>query len=354
MQYLASLFTFALQSIGQIIAVLLGWIVTAYFGRVPVRQKYIFSAMGAVSLLWAAMALILTSHWVRRVFNYTFSNQALPFYLRLIIPLAGIGWVLLPLVNSILAIYYHKTLTKTKFSFKAILRGYKYTPGFALAMVLMLISLPLILLPPLLKGWQREHLTIMIEPGHFDGVLASVVKALKQRGFDVTVSPRALWWRSPQSLLMLFAHDLFGNWTKTRARLITGTQYQVVVHPTDLVIEGAPHAVVKVRAELAKQLTFSDTYFTWDGEAHRLETSINLVRQQNPLNTAAVLERLAKIETELDAVIIPFAEWERLYRQILQLRVWSLEADVPACSTYLEHTCRYYVEEPMTPFQGGE
>jgi len=321
--YLYSLITLALQSLGQIFGLLLGWVIAVHFGRVPTRQKYILSAMSGVSLLWAVMALSLTSPWVRELFTFA-RSQAVPFYIKLIPPLAGLGWVLLPLVNSFLAMYL-KRQHNQRIEKLGFLLGYKYTPGFALALLLMVISLPLLLLPPVLKGLCREHLTIMIKPEDFRRVLENIIAILRKSGIKVGLYPGTLWRRSPQAILALFAHDLLGNWTKHRAHLIKGDGFQVIVHPTDLVIEGEGGAVVRVRNLLAKELTFLDAYFTWDGAAHRMEEQINAVRRETCRSgwTSPAAE-LVIIEAELDRLQIPFAEWEVLYRQILQLRLeWT-------------------------------
>lgn len=320
MQYFYSLITLVLQSLGQIFAVLVGWVIAVHFGRVPTRQKYILSAMGGISLLWTAMALSLTSPWVRDLLAAV-RTQAVPIYVKLIIPLAGIGWILLPLVNSFLAMYlkrqYQQPIPKLGF-----LMGYKYTPGFAAALILMLISLPLLLLPPLLRGLRREHLTIMIKPGDFEQVLRNILGVLIKRGIKAELQAGTLWRRSPQAILALFAHDLLGDWTKHRARLIKGCDFQIIVYPTDMVIEGVPGSAIKIRNILAKELTFLEAFFTWDGAAHRLEKSINEIRKvMFSEGWTDVTAELDSSENELDSLQIPFDEWEVLYRQILQIRL---------------------------------
>jgi len=328
-QYIYSLITLAFQSLGQIFTLLLGWVIAAHFGRVPTRQKYILSAMGGISLVWAAMALSLSFPWIRNILS-RFNDQAVPFYIKLIIPLAGIGWISLPLINGFLAVYL-KRLTKQEVEPTSFLLGYKYTPGFALALILTFLSLPLVLLPPLLKGLRREHVMIMINPGDFDNVLQSIIHALSQKGIGAKLQPGTLWQRSPLAILALFAHDLLGDWTKSRARLIVGQGFQIIVHPTDLVIEGEATLVVKVRNMLVKKLTFFEAYFTWDGEAHKVEERINLVRRKmlSDEQPNLILNELGQLEDELDRIMIPLDEWGNLNRQILQLKVNCLNGHKP-------------------------
>ena len=322
MHYIYALITILLQSFGQVLTLLVGWVIAVHFGRVPTWQKNILSAMAAVSLIWTAMALSLSSSWLRTKLSML-NDSAVPVYLKLIIPLAGIGWFLLPLINGALGTYFKKRNNSTQSLALGVLSGYKYTPGFALALLLMVASLPLLILPPFLKGLRREHIMIMVKPGNFDKVLQEIMIALQDQGVSVSLKHGTLWQRSPFAILALFAHDLLGDWTKSRSRLIKGRSFQIVFHPADLVIEGNPVDVVWVRNTLLKNLTYSDAFLTWDGEAHAIEELINILRHKADRGNARedIIRELDKLEKLLDISLIPTSEWESLYRQILQLRV---------------------------------
>jgi hypothetical protein len=312
-----SFITLALQSVGQIFSLLIGWVIAVHFGRVPTKHKFILSAMGGVSIIWAAMALSLASPLVRSVFSIV-TKEAVPFYIKLIVPLASLGWICLPLINGVLGIY----LRREKVSGMYILLGYKYTPGFAFALLLMLVSLPILLLPPLLRGQRREHLPVMIWSNSLEEVVESIKGILLEQGISVVIKPETIWRRSPLAILALFAHDLLGDWTKKPARLLKGPGLQLIVYPTDIVIEGYPVRVVKTRNYVAKGLTFSEAYFTWDGEANLIEKELNILRRNvKQIPNSQFLDRLAVLERSLDKALIPFSEWECIYRQLLQLKV---------------------------------
>ncbi|HEX3015603.1 MAG TPA: hypothetical protein VHQ46_04405 [Desulfobacteria bacterium] len=321
MQYIYSLLTLALQSVGQLSSLLLGWLIAFHFGRVPTRQKYVLSAMGGISFIWATMALSLGFPWVRHGIVQVTTGENIPFYLKLIVPLAGVGWILLPLVNGLLGMYLKQQSGVRRMRAYDILRGYKYTPGFAIAILLMILSLPALIIPPLIRGFQREHLLVMIGATDYGAVVSEIDMTLQHHGFTVQLRPGRLWRRSPVAILAFFAHDLIGDWTKTRARLIKGDNFYVIVYPTDLVIEGSPPNVVLARNILAKELTFSEAFFTWDGQAHALEEKINAVRKRILSGDYRVLPDLASLESRLDHAPIPYGEWQTLYRQILQLKL---------------------------------
>ncbi|HZW81891.1 MAG TPA: hypothetical protein VFF14_00535 [Candidatus Deferrimicrobium sp.] len=317
MNLIYSLITLALQSVGQIFSLLIGWIIAVHFGRVPTKQKFILSVMGGISIIWAVMALSLASPLVRSVFGIV-TREAVPFYIKLIVPLASLGWICLPLINGVLGIY----LRREKVSGIHVFLGYKYTPGFAFALLIMLISLPILILPPLFRGQRREHLPVMIWSNSFEVVLESLKGILLEQGISVEIKPETIWRRSPLAILALFAHDLLGDWTKKPARLLKGKGLQLIVYPTDIVIEGYPDRVVKTRNYVAKGLTFSEAYFTWDGEAHLIEKELNILRRNaKQIPYSQFLERLEELEKSLDKALIPFSEWECLYRQLLQLKV---------------------------------
>jgi hypothetical protein len=91
----------------------------------------------------------------------------------------------------------------------------------------------------------------------------------------------------------------------------------VLVHPSDILVAGTREQVARARAAIAIRLTWAPAYLTTTPEAQKLEDIITATA--NLRGREAEL-KLAEIDRRLSLLVVPYEEWETLYRMRLQLQ----------------------------------
>jgi len=99
--------------------------------------------------------------------------------------------------------------------------------------------------------------------------------------------------------------------------VLRSRDFELVLHPSDLVIRGKEADVVHVRALLAEHLVFSKAYLTWTKEANELEDRITSIHQEtakhdNHTPYREVMGRLNKLAEDVRKVKLSYDEWEVL------------------------------------------
>jgi hypothetical protein len=207
---------------------------------------------------------------------------------------------------------------------KEVLKGYPYTLGLALTLVLMTILVPFVKLRVIMKRWSSQHMPVLVEPDDYLKVADQIERTLDQRGWS-TQRQQASWLlRFPTRLLTFFASGAIDDLVAENLTVLRAQSLEVVLHPADLVINGKKEDVVHARAAIAEQLTFSEAHLTWTKEGNELEDQLNdlwrrIKGTKGRSYWTSAAARLQEIDRELGRLEVPFEEWEVLFRTKLLL-----------------------------------
>jgi len=91
---------------------------------------------------------------------------------------------------------------------------------------------------------------------------------------------------------------------------------EVTIHPSDVAVVGSKESVARARAAVADRLTDTQAYLTATKEAQKVEDVLRELRASG--DGDAIREALPAIDERLARLVIPYEEWEVLYRQRLQ------------------------------------
>ena len=314
MALVQALFAMLARSAGRLLNTVFGWATVLLFGRVPEDRQTYLSGVAFGSVLWL-IALIGLAFPTAGTFLVSFVSPPdwLKPWIRIIMAVAVlvlpalVGWLSTRLVEP----------EERPSTLRAMARGYPYTIGLALTLVVMTIFAPVMKVRDLVRRWTSDHVPAIIPPEHYAVVVDEVRTALAAGGLPTT-SRRASWMlRFPTKILTWFAGKTMGGSDVPLQRLV-GAQMQVLLHPSDLVISGREMDVARTRAVLAERLTTSHAYLTWTKEANEVEDEIRRawhdLRGGDPV---AAADRLAGIERTLHSLTVPYEEWEVLFRQTL-------------------------------------
>src|SRR5207244_2027429 len=86
--------------------------------------------------------------------------------------------------------------------------------------------------------------------------------------------------------------------------VLRSPQFEILLHPSDLVLRGKEKDVIQARALLAEHLVFSPAYLTWTKEANEFEDRITGLwrNAKGGTDAGAVLDQLAALGRDIQKV----------------------------------------------------
>ena len=329
MALVQGLLALLLRSAGRLLNTAFGWATVMLFGRVPEDRQIYLSIAAFGSVLWLAalvgiavpgaatflLAFVTLPDWVDRGWI-----RIAMLIAAMVLP-AIVGVISLRMVDGAARPQGVSATTRT------VLRGYPYTAGLALTLLVMTVFAPVLKIRNLARRWDMQHVPIMIEPADYRSVVDDIQNALKAGGVP-TERRRASWMlRFPTKILMLFARSAVGRMAADEMTTLAGEGVEVLLHPSDLVISGRAMQAAHVRAVLAEQLTVTRAYLTWDKQANEFEDRIRAVwRELAAGRRAAAVAAIGQLQDRLHRLEVPYEEWEILFRQTLLLERAVLRA----------------------------
>ena len=313
---LAALF----RSAGKLLNMAFGWATTMLFGRVPQDRQLYLSATAFGSVLWLVslvavafpkvgvflLAFVPLPDWVRR----TWIRVAM-IVAALLIP-AVVGWLSTRLVDPA------ERPKGTGPVLREIARGYPYTVGLAVTLIVMTVFAPILKIRNVARRWSSDHVPVIIAPEDYLEVLRDVEAALGRGGIRTRRKPAGWMLRLPVRILMVFARRAPSGLVAENLTRLVGPRAEILVHPSDLVISGRELDVAHARAILAEQLTVTKAYLTWTKEANEIEDRVREIwRVLERGRVDGLADRLDALERKLRTLMVPYEEWEVLYRQVL-------------------------------------
>jgi hypothetical protein len=180
----------------------------------------------------------------------------------------------------------------------------------------------------LAKRWEDAHVPAVIKPGRYEAVVADLETALDGAGLrvDRTRAPRML--SVPPRLLGAVGGPAVKGLVPDELVLLQRDGLEVLVYPSDIAMLGSKELIARSRAAIARRLTFTEAYLTTAKESQQIEDRLTEISRRRRAHPA----EFAPLDEELGSLIVPYDEWETLYRLRLQVEneVRLPDASVPA------------------------
>lgn len=326
MALVQALLAMVFRSAGKLLNMAFGWATVLLFGRVPEDRQIYLSGVSFGSVLWLIalvglafpaigsflVAFVSPPEWVKPWIRVA-------MLIAVIVIPALVGWLSTRLVDK----------PERPSTLRAILRGYPYTIGLALTLLIMTIFAPVMKVRDLLRRWTTQHIPVIIQPEDYAVVVNEVRHALELGGLSTTPTPASWMLRAPTKILTWFAGRSLGGHDVPLLRLV-GDKSEVLLHPSDLVLSGREPDAAHARAVLAERLTVTHAYLTWTKESNEVEDELRLAWADLAAHRGTeASDRLAAIERKLHALTVAYEEWEVLFRQLLlaQRELLARDAD---------------------------
>ena len=322
-----AVFAMLFRSAGRLLNTAFGWATMMLFGRVPQDRQIYLSLVTFGSVIWlVAVAGIAFP----RLATFLIAFVALPDWIdrRWIRIAMTVAAVVIPAIVGLIAVRLVDSEDRPKGAggfVKTVLRGYPYTIGLAITLLMMTIFAPVLKVRDLMRRWTTQHVPVMVEPVDYPIVVDDIDQALRDGGIPMARGRPSWMLRLPTRLLAWFAGSAVGDLVARRLTRLYAPTGEVLLHPSDLVISGPKSDAAHIRAIIAERVTFTRAYLTWSAEANELEDALRRVWEGlDGGDGIQALAQIGVIEERMRKLSLPYEEWEVLFRQKLQVERTAL------------------------------
>ena len=256
MAIIQALFAAVTRSAGKLLNTVFAWATVLLFGRVPEDRQIYVSAIAFGSVIWL---VVLVGVAFPAVGTFLLSFVPLPDWVdKTWVRLAMLAAVIVipAVVGAISVVMLDKPQRPRGAAAvtKAVLRGYPYTIGLAITLAMMTLFAPIIKVRTLAKRWTSEHVPVLVEAEDYPEVVDATQRALEAGGFQ-THRRRPSWLlRAPTNILTKFARGAVADLVADRMTLLASREFEVLLHPSDLIISAREGTAARVRAILTERL----------------------------------------------------------------------------------------------------
>jgi hypothetical protein len=329
MAIIGSIFAMAGRFAGRVLNSILGWATLLLFGKVEGRKQTVLLVIALGSLGWV---LTLIGILVPEVGAFLLAFIPIPEsvddnWVRLgMLALA----LIIPLLIGAAAIYVAEPGHRPTGAglVTGVLRGYPFTVVLAVTIVTLAGVSLVRKVRSLSKRWEDAHVPVIVKPGGYDRVLDDLRRVLDAAELPVTVRPAPAIVSLPPRLLDKVAGRELGGLVPDRLMMLTGSDLEVLVYPSDVAISGTKIATARARAAIAAELTTSPAYMTTTAESQRIEDAIAELAKADGLSGATRRQRLQELDAKIAKLAVPFDEWETVFRQRLQVELELMGVEV--------------------------
>jgi hypothetical protein len=324
MAIIGSVFAMLGRFAGRLLNSALGWATILLFGKVEGRKQSVLLVITLGSLGWV---MTIVGVVFPDIGTFMLAFVPVPDFIdEGVFRLVMLGAALLiPLLIGAAAIFVTEPGRRPHgFGLIAgIVRGFPFTLVLAVTIVILALASLVRKVRSMARRWEDAHVPVIVKPGGYDQVLADLESVLDAAGLSVEPRPAPTILSVPPRLLDAVAGKALGGLVPDRLMLLRNESLDVLVYPSDVALSGTRESVARARAAIASQLTDSPAYMTASAESERIEDEIRDVAAATdhvgPTGVGALTTRIHALDRRIAGLMVPFDEWETVYRERLQV-----------------------------------
>jgi hypothetical protein len=311
------LLAFIGRQVGRLLQMAFGWATILLFGRVPQSKQLLLAGVALGSILWVValigialpdvgtfmIALVPVPSWIDE--NWVrLALLAVALLLPILIGLAGL-FLMDP----------RERPAAVGGRVVQVLRGYPYAAVLAVVLLTLIVVAPLRKLRTIIRRWEDAHIPIVVRPNGYDRVATDLEAALDSAGLPTARTKAPVILELPSKLLAAVGGAAVRRLVPDRLIVLKSKGLEVTIHPSDVAVAGGKAQVARSRAAIASRLATSAAYLTTSKEAQQVEDRLRALRRPG---SATLRDAFAELDERLSSLIVPYEEWEILYRERLQ------------------------------------
>ncbi len=316
MAIISLLLSFIGKKIGSIVQAIFGWSVTALFGRLPGKKQLAVSVALLLSIAWPVFVVGLffpsVAGWVLAF--VPIEKWASPLVLRIV--WGGLAFLAPLLVGGLT----HWAAPSTKGGFaRSLINGYPLALGFFIAFLLTVVTVPVVKIASILRGWSDEHVYVQAREGSYDRVLRELAEACARAGLVPEITDVPTRMALSTKVLKIFARGMVSPIVAEQVKRVRTDDLELYLYPSDLLLRGSASNVSLVRAMFTRTEVDADAYLVASekgqdiqDELGRLVKVVSAHEKRHQHVGATLKSRLIEVWNEMNEAKLPFDEWVML------------------------------------------
>lgn len=307
------LLSFIGKKIGTIIQAIFGWSITALFGRLPKKKQLAVTVALALSIAWPIFLLGLflpgVSGWLLAILPL--EKWLGPTALRIV-------WAALAMfAPPVVGLLTHWAAPSKKVgTAKSLLYGYPLALGYFASFIITVVTVPVVKVATILKGWTDTHVYVQPRDGQYSDVLRELCEACARAGLLPEVGEPPTRMMLATKVLKKLAKGMVSPIVAEEIKVIRAKNIEMYLYPADLLIRGKEQEVAMVRAMMLRTDLDADAYLVGSEKGQCIQDElgrlIDVVRQHEHAAEHAgkmATSRLIAIWHEMNESKLPFDEW---------------------------------------------
>lgn len=316
MAFLSVLLSFIGKKIGSIVQAIFGWSVTALFGRLPGKKQLAVSIALLLSIAWPVFVVGL---FFPAVAGWVLAFLPLEKWLGALA--MRIIWGALALLAPLLvgALVHWAAPSKKGTLLRTMVNGYPVAIGFFVAFVLTVITVPLVKVASILRGFDDTHQYVQPRVGRYDAVLHELCEACIRAGLEPEITDVPTTMELATKVLKALAHGAVSPIVAEQVKRVRCDGLELYLYPSDLLIRGKTEKVALVRAMIARTNLDKDAYLVQSpngqciqDELSRLLEVVTTHEEHHERVGGMAARRLVAIWREMNEAKLPYEEWVQL------------------------------------------
>ena len=208
---------------------------------------------------------------------------------------------------------------------EAVVRGYPLTVLLAVLLVFLAGLAIWRKGHALVRHWDDAHVPLVVKPGAYEQVATDLRRAVVDAGLDVESRPASAAMSKPAKWIAAVGGSSSRALVPDRMLQLRGKDLDILIYPMDLLISGKPELLARARAAMASRLTTTAAHLTVSAESQAIEDRLTALATgsaeppERPRFDDASAAAFQAIDASLATLVVPYDEWEVLYRQRLQV-----------------------------------
>ena len=311
MATLTFLLSFLARKANNIVQALFGWCITALFGKLPRRAMTMVTIALILSIAWPIFVIGLAwphvASWaiaLAPLHRWAGANA-----MRIVWAVIAVG---APLVVGTLV--FHASPHRGCSAWRAALHGYPIALGFFVAFVVVVVTVPLVKLASIMRGWSDEHIYVQPHDDAYDRVFRELGEACARAGLVPEITDAPLHMVLATRVMQRAARGAVSTLSTPALRRITAEGAQLYLYPADLLVRGNAKLIARIRAMLSRTSLDADAYLVASEPAQRIQDELSRLSahvrdgQHGPV-PGLFARRLREVFREMIHADIPFDEW---------------------------------------------
>jgi hypothetical protein len=330
---LTALLAFVGRQLSTLIQAILGWSVTALFGRLSSIKQTALGVALLIAILWVVAVIGV---FLPAVSAWAFAFLPLHRWLGdAVVRWATFGLVVvLPLIVGGITRWVGREQRRSASLWGALASSYGLTLGYAAACIITAVTVPIVKIMSAIRRWHDEHVYVQPREGQYTRALDELLRACDAAGVSVRVEtvPRSM--RLASSVLKALARGAVDPVLAKDPKMLRGQGIELYLYPADLLLRGKTGLVAHVRAAMTRTMLEGFAFTVWDPKAQAIQSELQRLWQAMTSESVEGrdLTEMRTIAHRLDTEPVPFDQWLTLDRSLRRL-----ERHAIGCPSLLEN-----------------